>query len=143
MGTYKKTNHSNSTKMNNFTTKSLIAALALMSHVRAGIQTDGIWTGVDYYKESAKIGIKNGVPYSKDSDMTRRINSAMTVDGNAEDYRSKENVKRVMRLVKEDDWEYLFPMRSKELYEYEGFLHAVGKYEAFCGETGLADYTLD
>jgi hypothetical protein len=39
-----------------------------------------------------KIGVKNGVPYSNDEETTRRINAAMTVDGDALDYRSKENV---------------------------------------------------
>lgn len=82
--------------------------------------------------------MKNGVPYSNDSETTRRINSAMTVDGDALDYRDKANVKRVMRLIDEDDWEYLFPIRN-DLYEFEGFLHAVGKFEAFCGESNLGD----
>lgn len=66
----------------------------------------------------------------------------MTVDGDAKDYRQKSNVKRVMRLVDEDDWDFLFPIRA-DLYEYEGFLHAVGKFEAFCGESNLDDYDLD
>jgi len=47
-----------------------------------------------------------------------------------------------MDLVDEDDWEELFPIRA-DLYEYDGFLRAVGKYEAFCGETNIAGYTLD
>ena len=60
----------------------------------------------------------------------------MTVDGDALDYMQKENVQRVMALVDEDAWDYLFPIRN-ELYEYDGFLHAVGKFEAFCGESNL------
>jgi hypothetical protein len=68
----------------------------------------------------------------------------MTVDGNADDYRSKPNVQRVMSLVDEQAWDDLFPIRA-DLYEYEGFLHAVGKFEAFCGESNLADegYSLE
>jgi len=60
----------------------------------------------------------------------------MTVDGDALDFMEKPNVQRVMSLVDEDDWDYLFPIRD-DLYEYEGFLRAVGKFEAFCGESNL------
>ena len=100
--------------------------------------TDGLWTGNDYYKEEAKIGVENGIPYSLDPGTSRRIEAAMTVDGDALDYLEKENVKRVISLVDEDTWEYLFPIRN-ELYDYDGFLHAVGKFEAFCGESNLGD----
>ena len=86
-----------------------------------------------------KIGVRNGVPYSNDAETTRRINAAMTVDGDALDYRSKPNVRRVMDLVDEDEWDELFPIRQP-LYEYEGFLRAVGKFEAFCGEGNLEGY---
>jgi len=114
----------------------LLGALALISQVRAGIKKDGLWTGYDYYDDNYNLGVKNGVPYSKDAKMTRLISAATTVEGDALDYREKENVKRVMSIISEEDWDYLFPMR-KPVYEYEGFLHAVGKFEHFCGETNL------
>jgi len=42
-----------------------------------------------------------------------------------------DNVKRVESIVKESDWEYLFPLRAKE-YSYSNFLKAVGKFPALC-----------
>ena len=66
----------------------------------------------------------------------------MTLDGAVSDYKSKENVKRVMRVMSEDSWNELFPIRNK-LYTYDGFLHAAGKFEAFCGETNVHGYDLD
>ena len=41
------------------------------------------------------------------------------------------NVKRVESILKESDWEYLFPLRAKE-YSYSNFLKAVGKFPALC-----------
>lgn len=41
------------------------------------------------------------------------------------------NVKRVESILKESDWEYMFPLRAKE-YSYSNFLKAVGKFPALC-----------
>lgn len=41
------------------------------------------------------------------------------------------NVKRVEEILKESDWEYLFPLRAKD-YSYSNFLKAVGKFPALC-----------
>ncbi len=41
------------------------------------------------------------------------------------------NVKRVEAILKESDWEYLFPLRAKD-YSYSNFLKAVGKFPALC-----------
>lgn len=41
------------------------------------------------------------------------------------------NVKRVEGILKESDWEYLFPLRAKD-YSYSNFLKAVGKFPALC-----------
>ena len=89
-----------------------------------------------------KIGVHNGEPYSKDAETKRRITSPMALDGPVSDYKSKANVKRVMELMDEDAWEALFPYRN-ELYTYDGFLEAVGKFPAFCGESNLATYHKD
>ena len=43
------------------------------------------------------------------------------------------NVKRVERIISAADWEYMFPKRAPE-YTYRGYLQAVGKFPAFCGE---------
>ena len=48
---------------------------------------------------------------------------------------SKENVQRVQRVFPETKFNTLFPFRN-QLYTYDGFLHAIGKYPAFCGEQG-------
>ena len=109
---------------------------ALFAKTEAEIIKDGLWTGNDWYKDNIKLGVVNGVPYSNDPDTKRRITSAVAVDGDASDYKSKENVKRVMRVLNEASWNKLFPLRN-ELYTYEGFLHAAGKFEAFCGENNL------
>ena len=130
------------TTVTKYQSKLLTAALTVLSLVTqasAGIVENGLWTGGDFYKEDKKIGVRNGVPYSNDSETTRRINAAMTVDGDVLDYKNKPNVKRVMDLVDEDEWDELFPIR-KPLYEYEGFLRAVAKFEAFCGENNLEGY---
>ncbi len=42
------------------------------------------------------------------------------------------NVKRVESILKEADWDYLFPMRAPE-YTYSNFLKAIGKFPAVCG----------
>lgn len=47
-----------------------------------------------------------------------------------------------MDIVDEDEYEFLFPMRN-DLYTYEGFIRAIGKFPAFCGESNLDGYTLE
>jgi len=120
----------------------LLTLGTLLSAVKAGIVADGPWTGNDFYDDGVNLGVSNGVPYSNDPAITARIQAAMAADGDVLDYMDKPNVQRVMSLVDATDWEDIFPIRDP-LYEYEGFLRAVGKYEAFCGETQLAGYTLE
>jgi len=116
-----------------------LAVLELTTQVQAGIKEEGLWTNVDWYKDGMNLGVRNGVPYSNDAQTTRRIESAMALDGEVTDYMSKENVQRVMGLVEKHEWEQLFPIRQP-LYEYEGFLRAVAKFPAFCGEGNLDGY---
>lgn len=42
------------------------------------------------------------------------------------------NVKRVESIIKESDWDFLFPLRAPE-YTYTNFLKAIGKFPAVCG----------
>jgi hypothetical protein len=63
-----------------------LAALGLFSKVYAGIKTNGLWSDYDYYDDTLKIGVENGVPYSNDTETIRRIEAATTVDGDANDY---------------------------------------------------------
>ncbi|MFM2587644.1 chitinase [Vibrio sp. TBV020] len=44
-----------------------------------------------------------------------------------------ENVKTIMSVFSEEDWNYLFPMR-KSVYQYEGFLEAAARYPALCND---------
>ncbi len=43
------------------------------------------------------------------------------------------NVLRVERLLTQEMWDYLTPVKN-DLYTYTGFLRAVGKFPAFCGD---------
>jgi len=44
-----------------------------------------------------------------------------------------DNVKRLERLLKESDWDFLFPERNEQ-YTYRKFLQAVGKFPMICGD---------
>lgn len=55
----------------------------------------------------------------------------MALDGPVSDYMTKDNVKRVKDILTEEQWNYLFPKKN-EVYTYDGFLNAVGKFPAFC-----------
>lgn len=61
--------------------------------------------------------------------------SPLALEGDVPDYQEKANVKRVERVLGDTGFEHLFPLRN-EIYTYEGFLRAVGKWPAFCGERG-------
>lgn len=43
------------------------------------------------------------------------------------------NVKRVERILTEEKWDYITPVKAPE-YSYTKFLRAVGKFPAFCGD---------
>ena len=74
-----------------------IGALALLtSFANAAIAENGLWTNNDWYDATMKVGVSNGVPYSNDTKVHRRITSPLTVDGFvADDYLTRENVIRV------------------------------------------------
>ena len=71
-------------------------ALLTLENVSAAIVEDGIWTGNDWYDNETKIGVRNGVPYSNDWKVDRRIKAPLSIDGSVlENYLEKENVIRV------------------------------------------------
>ena len=74
-----------------------IGALALLtSFANAAIAENGLWTNNDWYDDTMKVGVSNGVRYSNDAKVNRRITSPLTVDGFvADDYLTRENVIRV------------------------------------------------
>ena len=108
-------------------------ALLMLAATQAKIVTDSpLWEN-DWYDKETKMGVKNGEPYSKDEAVQRFINAPRTIEGDVPNYRQFENVKRVMRVFDKDDFDFIFPL-IRTLYDYEGFLHAIGKFPAFCGE---------
>ena len=121
-----------------------IGALALLSSIaNAAIAENGLWTGHDYYDKTNKIGVKNGVPYSNDADVKRRLTSPLTVDGSVKlDYKTKENVKTVMKFMDSEKWDTAFPL-ANDIYTYDNFLMAVAKFPSFCNETNLSGWTVE
>ena len=95
---------------------------------------DGVWTGQDWYDEDEGLGVKNGVPYGQDPETQRRINSATLQSGPDVQNEDKENVRMIMEVFGEEDFEHLFPLHDK-LYTYEAFTVAAGLFPKFCGET--------
>ena len=81
----------------------LIGAKILFSGLaNAAIARDGIWTNYDWYDETLKVGVRNGVVYSNDADVSRRITSPLSVDGSVDsDYLVRRNVERVMSVFSE------------------------------------------
>ena len=71
------------------------AAVTILAGAQAKIAKDGLWTGHDWYDDAKMIGVKDGVPYSKNSAEQRRITSPMPVDGDPavdSDWQSASNV---------------------------------------------------
>jgi len=46
---------------------------ALMGMTNAAIAENGLWTGNDWYDSANKVGVTNGVLYSSDSAVNRRL----------------------------------------------------------------------
>jgi len=118
-----------------------LAALALQAN--AAIVENGLWTGNDWYDSTLQIGVHNGVPYSNDPKVSRRITSPLTFDGDVStNYMDQENVKRVSSLFSAADWSVGFPL-ANPVYTYKNFLKAVAKFPKFCNETNKAGQSLD
>ena len=86
-------------------------ALAYLSQwASAAIVDDGLWTGNDWYNDQYDIGIRNGVPYSDDPAVDRRLKAPLTIDGSIEDdYLTFANVQLVQSLFDEADFDEGFP----------------------------------
>ena len=95
---------------------------------------DGMWSGHDWYDEDQGVGVKNGVPYGLDPEAERRIISARLESGPGVQNEDKYNVRRIMEVFCEEDFEHLFPNHD-HLYTYESFVVAAGLYPKFCGES--------
>jgi hypothetical protein len=117
--------------------KFVTATLALLGTAQAGITSTGAWSEANgpWYSDEHKLGVgEDGKPFSNDSETQRRISSPLNIEGDVDDYMTKENASRVAGIITEDQWEHLFPMR-KDVYTREGFLKAVAKFPAFCDES--------
>ena len=73
------------------------------------------------------------MPYGQDPESQRKIESATLQSGSAVENEDKENVRRIMEVFGEEDFEHLFPLHDK-LYTYEAFVVAAGLFPKFCGE---------
>ena len=123
------------------------AVVCMLTQTNAKIKADGLWDNNDWYDSALEIGVTKGVPYGK-NEVKRRMDAAMALEGTVADYATKANVIRVKSVFPEtcsdasatntvtQCWEHVFSQR-KSLYTYEGFLNAVGKFPAFCGEHKL------
>jgi len=108
----------------------------MFTYANARIKVDGLWSGNDWYNNDAHMGVKNGIPYSEDDAMSRKLDAAMALEGGVPDYLDFNNVQRVKNIINEEEFEEIFPMRN-ELYTYDGLLRAIGKFPAFCGESNM------
>ena len=73
-----------------------VSLVLLACKVSAAIVDDGLWTGEDWYDDVSQIGVRNGVPYSDDPKVQRRLTSPSTFDGDVEQiYQVLSNVQRV------------------------------------------------
>ena len=107
-------------------------AAAIIAAIAYGYE-DGVWSGHDWYDEDEGIGVKNGVPYGLDPESQRRIDSATLQSGGSVGNNDKENVRMIMEVFGEEDFEHLFPLHDR-LYTYEAFTVAAGLFPKFCGE---------
>merc|ERR1719362_2739000 len=97
------------------------ALLLIAEQASADIVIDGLWTNHDWYNGSYKIGVTNGIPYSKDTHMKHYLTAPMSRDTPMDDYMTLTNVKRVAKILPESEWDVVFPLANR-IYSYEGFL---------------------
>ena len=120
-----------------------VGALAMLSNfASAAIKTNGLWTGHPFYDLDNNYGVKNGVPYSDDDDVDRRMKAPVTVDGSVDDtYLTSANVKLIKSFMDEAKFKKAFPQRNA-IYTYDNFLKAVAKFPYFCNETNLDNWSV-
>ena len=110
-----------------------VALLAFAGHALAQSGSSGIWTDHDWFDEEENVGVKNGIPYGIDPSTSRRIEAATLQSGPGVQNEDKENVRRIMEVFSEDDFEHLFPQHNRH-FTYDSFLVAAGLYPKFCNE---------
>ena len=110
----------------------LANCLLMLGGIHSKIVTNSPLWEEDWYDENTNIGVNNGEPYSKDREFERFIKAPLTLEGDDSDFMTQNNVQRVLRVFPGDNFEEMFPFRN-QMYTYDGFLRAIGKYPAFCG----------
>jgi len=83
------------------------------------------------------MGVKNGVPYSKNSDIERWLEAAWTIDGVVDDYMSTPHINRIKKIFPKTSWESQFTEIDSKFFTYETFLQSVAEFPAFCNETNV------
>ena len=94
---------------------------------------EGLWTGADWYDETQQIGVSNGVPYSNDSTIQRRITAPLANTGSELNYKEATNVKLVESFLTCNEWVTFFP-QANSIYTVTNLLRAMAKFPAFCNE---------
>lgn len=96
------------------------------------------WIGDSWTNTQMGFTVVNGVFTATSPSLIRYLNSVRTVNGVPSiDLitigNNVPNVQRIMRLFKQSDWNYLFPV-ADPVYTYQTFLQAAAKFPAFCNE---------
>ena len=99
---------------------------------------NGPWIGDSWSDALMGFAVKDGVFGATSAALQRYLNSAKAMNripkvDLANPANNPANVQRIMRLFKQADWNYLFPVANK-VYTYETFLQAAAKFPAFCNE---------
>lgn len=118
-------------------TKFIVAQL-LAAGALSKIQDKGLWSGHGWSDASSGIKISDGIAVGMTDHAQQRLDSATMRSG--DDHSGEDNVKRVERVLTQDQWDYLFPVANK-IYTRDAFLKAAGKFAGFCGEEGESDET--
>ena len=128
--------------MKNYSQTALALALVALETSRAAIVSDGPWTGKDWYNNNKQIGVKNGVPYSKDPAVQKVLTAPLSLDGPIDNYLNMKNVQLVQSILPASDWPIAFPY-ADEVYSYDSFLKAVAKFPAFCNDNNIEGNTME
>ena len=79
-----------------------VMALLTVHQVQAAIAENGLWTDNDWYDQATQIGVRNGIPYSNDATVGRRLTAPLSTDSSEDyDYTLLPNVQRVQGLFSE------------------------------------------
>ena len=115
--------------------KKALFTVASVEAKKPTVGVDGIWSGHDWVDNASGIKDINGMLEGISDEMIARIEGASphSATDMQDIYLDQANVQMVKSVLSEDQWDYLFPM-ANEIYDYDSFLMAVGKFPKFCGD---------